>query len=201
MAPTEYKTRHDRVGQYLHWKICNFYGKETERNWYEHHPDPVTEIGPVTILWDYTIHTDRTIKANRPDIVIKDHKQKKCLLIDMAVPADCNVSLKIFKKLSKYKDLEIEITKMWHMGTSIIPVVVGSLGVVGKDSSRLIEGIPGSPCLKEIQKIVLTSTAHTLRRALSMYFFLVSGKCHDAISNLRSLGGTRKEICKRQISK
>ena len=30
----------------------------------------------------------------------------------MSVPSDANVSLKTFEKLSKYKDLEIEVTKM-----------------------------------------------------------------------------------------
>ncbi len=42
---------------------------------------------------------------------------------------------------------------MWHMRTPIIQVVVEALGLVGKDSSRLTEGIPGRPCLKEIQKL------------------------------------------------
>lgn len=45
------------------------------------------------------------------------------------------------------------------MRTSITPVVVGAIELIGKDSNRLI---PGSLCLKEKQKIVLTSTAHTL---------------------------------------
>ena len=35
------------------------------------------------------------------------------VIIIMAVPSDQNISLKEFKKLSKYKDLEIEVTKMW----------------------------------------------------------------------------------------
>ena len=96
------------------------------KNWYEHHPDPVTDIGNITILWDFSIHTDRTIKANRPDIVIKDKNGKLCYLIDMAVPADCNIAVKIYDKLSKYKDLEIEIQKMYGMKVTIIPVVVGA---------------------------------------------------------------------------
>ena len=33
-------------------------------------------------------------------------------MIDVTVPADKNVSLKVFQKLSKYKDLEIEVIKM-----------------------------------------------------------------------------------------
>ena len=31
----------------------------------------------------------------------------------MSVPSDSNISANEFEKLSKYKDLEIEITKMW----------------------------------------------------------------------------------------
>ena len=74
LTPNEYKNRHDSVGQYLHWKICKEYSIDTNPNWYEHHPKPVTEGNSVTILWDFPIHTDRTIQANRPDIVVKDKK-------------------------------------------------------------------------------------------------------------------------------
>lgn len=34
----------------MKWKICDVYGNETARNWHEHHTDPVTKIGHVTIL-------------------------------------------------------------------------------------------------------------------------------------------------------
>ena len=44
----------------------------------------------------------------------------------MSVPSDTNVSLKIFEKLSKYKDLEIEATKMWHLKTTTPPLVIGA---------------------------------------------------------------------------
>ena len=44
----------------------------------------------------------------------------------MSVPSDTNVSLKIFEKLSKYADLEIEVTKMWHLKTTVLPVVIGA---------------------------------------------------------------------------
>ena len=36
----------------------------------------------------------------------------------------------------KYKDLEIEITRMWGMKTRIVPVVIGALGVVKKDIEK-----------------------------------------------------------------
>ena len=53
----------------------------------------------------------------------------------MSVPSGKNVSAKVFLKLSKYKDLEIEIANMWHMKVKTIPVVVGALGVIKKSSS------------------------------------------------------------------
>lgn len=113
--------------------------------------------------------------------------------------------MKIFKKLSKYKDLEIEISKMWHMGRSTISVVVGAVGLIGKDSNRFIEGIPGSPCLKEIQKMFSRVQPTPYERLylcqICVYVFkLLVGKSHDAISDLRSLVGTRKEMSTRQKS-
>ena len=68
-------------------------------------------MNDITILYDMPIHTDREISANRPDIVIKNNRDKKCALIDVAIPSDKNTSKKISKKLSKYKDLEIEISR------------------------------------------------------------------------------------------
>ena len=70
LTPGEYKTRHEKDGQYLHWKICNHFSVDTTKNWYEHKPEAVTEGPGFTILWDFPICTDRTIQANRPDIVV-----------------------------------------------------------------------------------------------------------------------------------
>ena len=168
LTPTEYKARHDRVGQYLHWKILNFYKIKTEINWYEHKPLPVVEGKNVTILWDFPVHTDRTIQANRPDIIVKDGQSKTCLLIDMSVPTDQNIAVKEFDKLSKYKDLEIEVQKLWNLKATIVPVIIGALGMIKKGCQKHLDKLPGNPSLQEIQKIVLTSTAHILRRALSI---------------------------------
>ena len=115
------------------------------------------------------IHTDREIKANRPDIVIKDHQEKTCLLlIDISVPADDNVCLKEMEKLSKYKDLEIEITRMWNLKTETIPIIIGALGLIKKHTEKYITKTPGLTDTNNIQKIALLGTAHILRRALSI---------------------------------
>jgi hypothetical protein len=47
--------------------------------------------------------------VNRPDIIIKNKKDKTCLLIDVAIPSDKNVIQKKAEKKLKYKILSIEI--------------------------------------------------------------------------------------------
>ena len=59
----------------------------------------------------------------------------------MAIPSDRNTSIKVAEKLSKYKDLEIEITKMWGLKTITVLVVIGALGVVKKDIEKHIDKI------------------------------------------------------------
>ena len=64
---------------------------------------PVYEKGDVTVLWNQAVHTDREVTANRPDIIIKNTKQKTCSLIDVAIPADRNVVQKEAEKKLKYR--------------------------------------------------------------------------------------------------
>ena len=136
--------------------------------WYDHQPQPVTEKENITVLWDFSISTDKTIKANRPDIVIKNNNTKKCLLIDMTIPSDRNIGLKEFEKLSKYKDLEMELHKSWQMDVETVPVVIGALGTIRIGTKNLISKIPGTISVEQIQKIALLGTAHILRKSLSM---------------------------------
>ena len=47
-------------------------------------PKPVYEEGDVTVLWNQEVYTDVDVTANRPDIIIKNKKEKTCTLIDVA---------------------------------------------------------------------------------------------------------------------
>jgi hypothetical protein len=69
----------------------------------------------MTVLWNQGIQVDREVLANRPDIIIKNKKDKTCLLIDVVIPSDNNVIQKESEKKLKYKDLSIEIQRMWKM--------------------------------------------------------------------------------------
>lgn len=168
LAKTEYIQRHNKAAAYLHWTICKHYNIKVQDKHYDHEPATVTENQTATILWDMPIQTDKEIKANRPDIVVKDKKERTCLLIDMSIPTERNTSLKTMEKLTKYKDLEIEIEKTWGMKTTTVPVIIGALGLVKKGTENYIGKIPGNIRITELQKTVLLGTAHILRRTLSI---------------------------------
>ena len=52
----------------------------------------IVEGKDATILWDMPIITDKEIKANRPDILIKEKPANICMLIDMAALSDRNIA-------------------------------------------------------------------------------------------------------------
>ena len=62
----------------------------------------------------------------------------------MSVPSNSIIYAKEYEKLSKYKDLEIEIAKMWKMKTKTMRVIVGPLGMI-KEGTQKREHI----CYKE----------------------------------------------------
>ena len=99
-------------------------------------------------------------------IIIKDTKTKTCLIIDVAIPSDYNILQKEAEKLTKYKDLEIEIKRMWSLKTKIIPLIIGATGVISKSVVKFVEEIPGEHNLKIMQKTVILKTAHIIRKTI-----------------------------------
>jgi hypothetical protein len=68
--------------------------------------------------------------SNRPDIIIKNKKEKICTLTELAIQADRNVMKKEEEKKLKYKSLCIEIQRMWNMKCVIIPVITRATGII-----------------------------------------------------------------------
>jgi hypothetical protein len=104
LAKNEHIIRHDKVCIHLYYSICKTLGIETTENWYSHTPNPVCQHEDITVLWNQGIQTDREVLASRPDIIIKNMKDKIFLLIDGAISSDRNVIEKESKKKLKYKN-------------------------------------------------------------------------------------------------
>jgi len=122
--------------------------------------------GKVTILWNQQIQTDRTIPNNKPDIIFRDNEKGTCMLIDAAISGDRNVIKKETDKILKYKDLTIEIQRMWNVKTKLILVITGATGTISKSFRKYMSNILGKHEVKELQKTAILGTTHTLRKVL-----------------------------------
>ena len=169
LAKTEYISMHNNAAAYLHWSIRNGHGIEITDKWYQHEPETLmhNKDNNVAIMWDVLVNTDRTVTANRPDIVVNDSVNSTRKLIDMSFPSERNITLKVETK-SKYKDLELEIQRMRHMKTVAIPVVVDALGTVKKGMVENIKKVSEAAIVTEIQKICVLGSARILRKVLSV---------------------------------
>ena len=169
LAQREYKRRHDKIAQFIHWELCGKYKLERSRNWYEHKPEGVVESDDVKILWDFMIQCDRMVEHRKPDIVVVEKSEKSCLIIDVAVPGDTRVEGKEDEKIEKYQELRQEIVKLWKMKkVEIVPVVIGALGAVSVGISGWLKKLDINIKVEHIQKTALLGTARILRRHLNM---------------------------------
>eukprot|EP00957_Ditylum_brightwellii_P211010 15365662-Ditylum_brightwellii.AAC.1 len=92
LVGTKYTKRHDKICQYFHWCILQDYNVAVNPNWWKHKPKPATLINnQLLVTYDMTQEVDKAVKANRPDIVVLDEKERKALIINATVPMDINM--------------------------------------------------------------------------------------------------------------
>jgi len=113
------------------------------------------------------VQIDRTIFNNIPDIIILDYEKRTYILTDVAISGDRNVTNKEAEKVLRYKDLTIEIQRIWNVKTMVIAVIIGATGTISKSFRKYVCYIPGNHELKELQKTAILGTAHLLRKVLT----------------------------------
>ena len=99
----------------------------------------------------------------------KDHGNRCYKLIDVSVPSDQNTSTKVTEKISKYKDLEIEITQIRRVKTEIMPVIVGELALMSKGMEHNLGKISVAININELQKIILLETYSAHAKKISVH--------------------------------
>ena len=88
------------------------------------------------------------------------------MLIDVAISGERNVTKKEAEIILKYKDLTIEIQRMWNVKTKVIPVIIGATGTISNTFRKYVSNLPGNHEVKELQKTAILCTAHILRKVL-----------------------------------
>jgi len=61
------------------------------------------------------------------------------MLMDVAISGYRNVIKKEAEKILKYKDLTIEIQRMWNVKTKVIPVIIEATGTISKSFRKYRE--------------------------------------------------------------
>jgi hypothetical protein len=148
-------------------------------------PVETSQGGKVTKLWNQQVQTDRTIPNKKPDIIIRGNEKGTRMLIDVAISGDRNVIKKEAEEILKYKDLAIEIQRMWNAKTKVIPVIIGATGTISKSFRKYMSNIPGKHEVKELQKTTILGTAHILRKVLMLKYNRFNSETND-ISTVNS---------------
>jgi hydroxyethylthiazole kinase-like sugar kinase family protein len=82
------------------------------------------------------------------------------MLIDVAISGDRNLIKKGAEKILKYKDLTIEIQRMWNVKTKVIPVITGATETISKSFRKYVSNIPGNHEVMELQKTTVLGTTY-----------------------------------------
>ena len=104
-------------------------------------------------MMDVPVITDRTIQASRPDTVLHNTKEKTCLLFNIAIPDDSKFNTKETEKLSRYKHLRIEVSRMWKARSKTVSLVIAELGTIKKGLEQNLQLSPGHPLAIELRRI------------------------------------------------
>ena len=98
------------------------------------------------LLWDMNIQCDNVIEARRPDILLIDTKERRCIIISIAVPTDGRAHEKEREKVEKYEDLRRKIGRLWQLRkVQVVPVV---MYLSSAFPGRGTPGLPGGNHLK-----------------------------------------------------
>lgn len=87
---------------------------------------------------DITIHTDKTIKFNRPDITFTEKRERVTYLIEVSIPNDTNIEHKHNEEIEKYTRLAQEIQRIWKQRkVYIIPLIMSVTGITPNLSKNI----------------------------------------------------------------
>jgi len=73
-----------------------------------------------------------------------------CILTDVAISGNRNLIKKEDENILKYKDLIIEIQRMWNVKAKMIPLIRGATAAISKSLGQYLSNIPRKDEIKEL---------------------------------------------------
>lgn len=171
LTAEKYRERHDDVAKIIHQAVLRtLMNIKIEEPYYTYKPQVITENDGYRIYWDRTIHTDKTVANNRPDIVVWDKRVRQVQLIDIAIPYAHNMQRTYYEKIRKYGELSEQIKRQWNVNrVETIPVIVSSTGLVHRELRNNLKKIGiQEGCFKKMQKAVIIKSSSLVREFLEI---------------------------------
>ena len=70
------------------------------------------------------------------------------------------------QNLSKYKDLDFEVSRLCKVRKKVVPVIIGALGTIKKGLDKNFQLLPGHPLATDLQEVTLMNTSHIMCEVL-----------------------------------
>ena len=55
---------------------------------------------------------------------------------------------------------------MWNLKCTIIPVIIGAIGIVTRSLKKNLEAVPGKNSIDSLQQTAILGTSHIIRKVL-----------------------------------
>ena len=158
------------MGVRVYWELCRKHGIKCAEKWYKEVPDEVrvNSDNTVEIWWDRKVLTSVQVEHNKPDVVVLDRSSMQCTIIDFSVPWDKNVVAKEDEKKVRYGPLAQDMTKVYGMKTSVVPIVVGGLGTVPKRLPNYIKKLGIPDVIGGLQTSAIIGTSIIIKAVLNL---------------------------------
>ena len=99
--------------------------------------------------------------------MVLDKIEGKCLIINVACLFFDTRVKEEKEKIENYHDLKRELKRIWKLRrVTVVPVRVGALGTVSKDTEKWLAEIDVTSHLESSRRLCLLSTARILRKVL-----------------------------------
>ncbi|GIX61456.1 reverse transcriptase domain containing protein [Babesia caballi] len=182
---TDYVRRHNEVARRIHRTLAKELGvkniKKVER--YKIDDRKFTKNG--WISYDMSIHTEKKVQFNRPDIIVADKRENRITIVEIGITSQNNLVKTEMEKKDKYQDLgkQMKFQTFGNHDTEIviIPWVMTWDGVVTEfhNSYRRQLGI-SDRMEAQLQRIVLQQSHNFVLRELGVAATGITCECDPA---------------------
>lgn len=131
------------MGKVIHWDLCKWLHFDQTDKCYKLKLKSLLENEPskrLGLLWE---KADHPIKIKIQDMIIVNQKKKKIPNIGFCCSETPQSSFQS-KQKEKYLEFSKELSKLWNMKITVMPVIMEALGIVSNSLEKR---------LKEVEKL------------------------------------------------